>query len=486
MDRNRFQLLIPLACLALGYGGAWSAFSSKNPSDVPPPGDQPGSHKLTRIASSSSPAEDPPVAEPSSAPSYTLTPPFADSFTELLDNFKPAPPGEWSELSLATYSWLEQDRDGFLEGVTFPGSASVVAIDSVIKGIGEYARTLDDDELQEFVTISNRVPQARSAILRILTERLWQKGYGEVIAAIESSDTYLKSSLLYEASHTCPPDQLEDWGAYLMKSGNYYGTHLIVRQLGDEAKAWLDEMMIRHPDSRDYFMASGIYQSVKYRGSSEVPIDELLDELVATNTSDLPPDEKRKAELQNLTRARIAEARSLLTTGHPSLLDRFSNGEVSADQLTEALGPGFPSLLESSPEQARNGIFSLLAAANPQAAVAWLGDISEDQKKSAVQAAAYTMVGSSSDPKRLISLFQAYPYDPSQGPLQERFRIMSGLTQKAWDTYGDSYATWLVGLTTSVERDLALSSLAHDLRNSHPDLAKELTDAKNFVPPNSR
>src|SRR5690606_13349330 len=96
--------------------------------------------------------EGPNVAEPDPVPPYTLDPPLAASFSELLVQFDPSLPGEWSELSLATRSWLEQDRGGFLEGIPFPppGDNASGAVNEVIKGVVEFARSLGDDELLQF------------------------------------------------------------------------------------------------------------------------------------------------------------------------------------------------------------------------------------------------------------------------------------------------------------------------------------------------
>lgn len=475
------QIVVPPACFAAAYAvAAWTAVSSRPapPESVSRSPVIPA--KFDRGSSAAAKAE-PTTAGP--AVLHPLASPRGVSFIRLVDELRQEDEHDWSRVGAAIRWWLGEDAVECLDNLPLPAELPSAAIGRIAEAIVTHGSRLESGELLDLAThpAVNGFADTQSRLLDLLAPQLWARG-PEAVREVETRfDFSTRAAFLGAATRHCPDEHAHLWADQLVDNNHWHLLSRLPQIQADDGARWLDAWLENKPEGLASLARSVTpYQQLRYRGPIEGSLDALLDDLAATSNSAKSLEERRGIELERLVAARIAEARRELLESRPSPLLGFARGEINAEALLAAFPEGFGLLLDGAPEVTRQQLFPLLAAANPEEAVAWLDSLPAGDKHATILDSAG---GLARDPKRLLGLFTAYPYDPRQGPLQSRFRKWMGSCRPAYEQYGDSYAQWLISLPTSVDRDMALGTLAHDLRSADPALAERLIAAKNFTPP---
>lgn len=484
----KFQLLIPLACFSVGW--AIGIFYPTSPGAKPAPPEisnaSPVREKQFTPPSIQPTLEEPPLDTKIDIPKFL--PPYEESLGAILARIPSKEKTAEAELRSALGIWLVEDEQaclGFLAQLWVNDkSLDLLALSAVTS----HAKTLDDSALQEFISVFRLGSRGdgHGTLLKIAAERSWSEGEDEVLAFVESLPPHFQTMFLTQASVNCPDLNREAWVNRLVALRQFHPLRQMTLADPEAMKPILQTLINQESEHRDALLESGIYNLVKYKGTEGKDLAEILNQLVDTNLSDESDEAKRSQELSRLLQTRVTDMKASLISTHRDSLEDFKQGKLDADDFLKTVMDGFDDLKNADPNQVRTQILPILAAANPSAAVAWIADMPITDRTKAIYAAATTMTGSSSDPERFMAFLDAYPYDPSQGPLQDRFRLVTGLTDNSYKSLGNSYAEWLIQRPTSVDRDMALGSLAHDMKDLHPALSERLFKAKNFKPPSSK
>lgn len=468
------RVLAPFAFLAIGWSGArWisAAGGSAAGGDFSEIEDSPRREHVR--TASRLPAIAPEVLEDVASLDFTFAAPYEASFAEILRNYDEEGFKGPAKLVIALDTWLTEDRDACLEFLAkqWPGGRRIS--EAAMGIVVEHAARLSDAALLAFVSVFRLagLPESPLPLLQIAAERAWSSGPDAITAYSETLPIELRRGFIQQASGTCPEIHREAWAARLIKLEDISSLRKLVLLDKQSAKPWIKKLMSENPQTALMFELNGIHALVKYQPDEGSSLEQTLNELVARNPSDQNPGEVRERELTALTLARTADAREKLATTHRHLLDQYMEGALNTEQLLKSLSGDLTELAQANPAAMRKELLHVLAAANPQAAMAWISDLPPEEKHKAV----HDTVGRFSNPEQRIALLAAYPYENSQGPLQRRYMLMAGMTSPSYQEYGNSYAEWLISLPMGLDRKMALSALSHDLRHLDPDLSKRLS-----------
>lgn len=468
-------------CVAFGVGFLATQQWTKHDQ---PTGSTAGGKDLRLYGRPSKPESSPEPDFEDTAPATgeLLKPPFSESLPGLIQTLSTEPDSDWSRLTDAMVGALKTDQEAAVDAIPPIAELPSPAIAALAEAFVSHGETLPREALLELalLPVTRNLSDAQGQLLAQLAEMSWQDGLETIEATLEQLDFSAAQAFMTHATRRCPDEHSRAWAELMIGTGQFHQILNIPAAQGDDALTWLDGLMTDHPETRPFIEGSRQFWQSRYAAPIETDLKTRLDALVQSSSSKKAPEEVRRDELQQLLRVKVEEVRSAWLEEDPSPLTLVSKGELNMDALLETLPPDINKLLEEEPMETKRHLFTHLAAADPQAAVGWLADLPAEDAHTVIMTGASNLAR---DPKRLMELFNAYPYNPSQGPLQQRFMRWTGATLGAYRTYGESYAEWLIQLPTSVDRDMGLGALSHDLRSQDPELATRLFKAKNFVPP---
>ena len=155
----------------------------------------------------------------------------------------------------------------------------------------------------------------------------------------------------------------------------------------------------------------------------------------------------------------------------------FHEGGTDPRAVLSSISDALPELSASAPDAVRDQVFLTLAQSNTTAALELLANLPEEERYRKVTDLSQQRLGEG-DPKHLLELFEAVPFNPEYGTMQERLQAWSRLTGRAYRRYGDDYIEWIRKMPSGVNRDMALSALAGRIEKDDPAQAAALQAEK--------
>lgn len=222
----------------------------------------------------------------------------------------------------------------------------------------------------------------------------------------------------------------------------------------------------------------------KLGASTEIPFEErvaLMEKLNLLKSGN-PQD------AANITRASVIrlESDNAMASGEAgSVLNGFREGSVSADEAMRQLSALMPDAARYASEDLKQRLTAQLIKSDPIQGLSLLDDLPPDERYRTVNTIAKNFL-STEDPQKLYDLFQAVPFDPAQGNLQERFQVWTKTVSHAYGMYDDSFVGWVKNLPQGRDRDMALSALALKFDTTNPAKAAELRALKTLSPKNNQ
>lgn len=155
---------------------------------------------------------------------------------------------------------------------------------------------------------------------------------------------------------------------------------------------------------------------------------------------------------------------------------RLRMGEISAREVMEEARRALPVVAAEQAGEFREWMFSELVSINPVSAMEVISDLPLQQREGSMIRAAMSVAGQA-DPQHLLELVSTMP--PTMAtPANARFQMWVRAAKPCYDKYGESYVSWVTGMSPGIERDWALSGLIGHFQAGDPEKSATLAALK--------
>lgn len=150
----------------------------------------------------------------------------------------------------------------------------------------------------------------------------------------------------------------------------------------------------------------------------------------------------------------------------------FRNGQATAEEIMTVVAAGTPDLAKSQPDELRNFVFRELSEEDPAAAMVLLKDMPEDKRSEFALFVSRTHFNDV-EPSKFLELLEQIPSDtPEQW--DDRLDAWNLRGYKNNERLQEGYVEWVRALPPSLDREMALYSLARAVNAKNPGLAEDL------------
>ena len=230
-----------------------------------------------------------------------------------------------------------------------------------------------------------------------------------------------------------------------------------------------------HPESADWFTSLATDTSLP----EEFRIAFLADPKVLQFLSENPatPLEQR-LQYTNIPDPQIVKDRLLhgdvtrLMSSPQDLRFAFRRGEMTAEEVYQAIADGTPELAEALPAQLRSLVFQNLAEEDPAKAMTLLKELPESEQHQTMLKATRTFFNDV-EPDHFLAALQQVPSD-TPDLWEQRLDAWNIRSFTNSNRLNEDFLTWIRELPPGLDREMALYSLARAVQLNDLKLAAQL------------
>lgn len=217
-----------------------------------------------------------------------------------------------------------------------------------------------------------------------------------------------------------------------------------------------------------------IYENIGIPAEKRLALIQQLSNLDKPAGGEAPSLDAREAVMQEWVRI-------YYSGDSTSVINAYSSGALSAEIALAQLTSLMPDASRLAPEELKEKLINELIKRDVGRGLHLLDDLPDDKRYRAVTDFANREF-KNGQVQQMYDLFEAVPFDPKYGNMNERFQAWVNVGDKAYFQYGDEYVTWITQLPPSHDRDMALSALAVRFERSNPAQAAKYRAMKTNPP----
>ena len=245
--------------------------------------------------------------------------------------------------------------------------------------------------------------------------------------------------------------------------------------LEESTPAILIAMPRLHPETSEWFTSIATDSSLPEEFRNAVLADRQIRQFLSQDPA--TPLEDRLKYLgdpnQDSAMSRLlgGDVRRLMSAPQ-DLSFAFRRGEMTAEEVYQAIAAGTPELAEASPAQMRSLVFQTLAEDDPAKAMALLKDLPESEQHQTMLKAARTFFNDV-EPDHFLAALQQVPSDTPE-LWEQRLDAWNIRSFTNSNRLNEDFLTWVRELPPGIDREMALYSLARAVQLNDLKLAAQL------------